>query len=543
MSVFKEDVRKATYTRTVIVGSGLAGIAASLNFLDNKYNDFLVYEALDRVGGRCYTIEYQDSFLEIGAQYLHGQIDNPIYYVARDNKQLEERFNEIYYVNEGDKNEDNNGISIERRSDDSEDDPRYVFTTQFGEKISVDKAYEIYNIVNKVIREAKDYTLDENNMKLLKTDISVGEFVQKRLESILSEGFEHQLNHLSDSELRKLVEGFLVWRCKSENIEIGCHSICDLSLKSYSIFKDLKGMQIMEPLYGYGSIIKCFIKPHETEFNKRLNLNKALQTVLICNKHDLNDSVEMCEHCLYTNDSSKIVLLFSCESGHEIVICENVICTMSLGYMKENLKNLIKPVGIMPKEKLTAVDNLGYGTINKIFMKYDEPFWSDNLEGIFNVWLKENEADPLLDQTKGFTKKNWFENICYFETVNDQDNLLSAWYGGCQFSEDFSDEQIINDCTMVLRKMLKDETIPKPSSIIRSKWGSNKYFKGSYTYMKLGSNESDLFSYAAPIMLANKPVVLFAGEGTSHRQFSCAHGAFNTGLKESERILNDLQIN
>lgn len=68
MSVFKEDVRKATYTRTVIVGSGLAGIAASLNFLDNKYNDFLVYEALDRVGGRCYTIEYQDSFLEIGAQ-------------------------------------------------------------------------------------------------------------------------------------------------------------------------------------------------------------------------------------------------------------------------------------------------------------------------------------------------------------------------------------------------------------------------------------------------------------------------------------------
>ena len=45
---------------------------------------------------------------------MHGQIDNPIYYVARDNKQLEERFNEIYYVNEGDKNEDNNGISIER---------------------------------------------------------------------------------------------------------------------------------------------------------------------------------------------------------------------------------------------------------------------------------------------------------------------------------------------------------------------------------------------------------------------------------------------
>lgn len=97
-------------------------------------------------------------------------------------------------------------------SDDSEEDPRYVFTTQLGEKITLDRAYEIYNIVNKLIREAKDYTLDESNMEKLKNDISVGEFVQGRLETILSEGFEHQLKHLSDFELRRLVEGFLIWR-------------------------------------------------------------------------------------------------------------------------------------------------------------------------------------------------------------------------------------------------------------------------------------------------------------------------------------------
>lgn len=67
MPIVKKDA-KVTHTRTGIVGAGLAGIAASLNFLDNNYTDFLVYEALDRVGGRCNTIEYQESFLEIGAQ-------------------------------------------------------------------------------------------------------------------------------------------------------------------------------------------------------------------------------------------------------------------------------------------------------------------------------------------------------------------------------------------------------------------------------------------------------------------------------------------
>lgn len=132
----------------------------------------------------------------------------------------------------------------------------------------------------------------------------------------------------------------------------------------------------MEPLYGYGSIIKCFIKPHETDFNTRLNLNKALDTVLICSNLDSVGTGEQCEHCLYTNDSSKIVLVFSdvaasgADSEQEIVICENVICTMSLGFMKENLKSLIKPVGLIPKEKLTAVAKLGYGTINKVEFFY-----------------------------------------------------------------------------------------------------------------------------------------------------------------------------
>ncbi len=154
---------------------------------------------------------------------------------------------------------------------------------------------------------------------------------------------------------------------------------------------------------------------------------------------------------------------------------------------------------------------------------------------------ESGSEEPLLNQTIGFTEKNWYENICYFETVNNQDNLMSVWYGGCQFSEEFSDEKIIDDCTMVLRKMLKDESIPKPKSIIRSKWGSNKYFKGSYTYMHLGSEETDLINYAAPIILNEKPVVMFAGEGTSHRQFSCAHGAFNTGLRESNRILKSFK--
>jgi monoamine oxidase len=56
------------HVRTVIVGSGVSGISCANNLLKNDYTDFLIFEALDRVGGRVFTIEHEDSFLEIGAQ-------------------------------------------------------------------------------------------------------------------------------------------------------------------------------------------------------------------------------------------------------------------------------------------------------------------------------------------------------------------------------------------------------------------------------------------------------------------------------------------
>ena len=36
-----------------------------------------------------------DSFIELGAQYIHGQEDNPIYYLAKEHKLIDEEFHDI----------------------------------------------------------------------------------------------------------------------------------------------------------------------------------------------------------------------------------------------------------------------------------------------------------------------------------------------------------------------------------------------------------------------------------------------------------------
>lgn len=43
-------------TKTVIIGAGISGISAAVNLLKNSYDEFLIFEANDRIGGRIHTI-------------------------------------------------------------------------------------------------------------------------------------------------------------------------------------------------------------------------------------------------------------------------------------------------------------------------------------------------------------------------------------------------------------------------------------------------------------------------------------------------------
>jgi len=332
----------------------------------------------------------------------------------------------------------------------------------------MDKAYFLYNIVNKLIREAKDYYLDKKTANS-GTDKSAGQFVFERYSEIIETRFKSS-DSKEEKLLKDLIAGFLVWRCKSENIEIGCHSVNNISMENYCIFKDLEGSQIIELKHGYKKILSFLIETHQNEFNSRLRLKHELKKILICsNSHDSTSS--SCLHCSYTNnDSNKIVVILNDLENNKdlIVLCENIVCTMSLGYLKENLTNLIEPISYVSNEKKMAVSRIGYGTVNKIFLFYDQPFWDQNLSGIQPIWLlDENKGETILNKLDNFDGNNWFESISYFSVQKDHKNVLCAWLSGCEFFEYFSNDKISQDCTFVLRKFLNNNNIPEPSKILK----------------------------------------------------------------------------
>jgi heterodisulfide reductase subunit A-like polyferredoxin len=54
-SVELNTMNQLVHIRTAIIGAGASGISAAVTLLNNKYDQFLVFEGLERIGGRIHT--------------------------------------------------------------------------------------------------------------------------------------------------------------------------------------------------------------------------------------------------------------------------------------------------------------------------------------------------------------------------------------------------------------------------------------------------------------------------------------------------------
>ncbi|XP_076302846.1 spermine oxidase-like [Lasioglossum baleicum] len=59
-------------TKLVIVGAGVAGLAAAKTLNDANFKDYLLLEAQSEVGGRIQSIPWNKAWIEGGAQFVHG---------------------------------------------------------------------------------------------------------------------------------------------------------------------------------------------------------------------------------------------------------------------------------------------------------------------------------------------------------------------------------------------------------------------------------------------------------------------------------------
>ena len=94
--------------------------------------------------------------------------------------------------------------------------------------------------------------------------------------------------------------------------------------------------------------------------------------------------------------------MIECENG-QFYYADHIICTIPLGVLKEKHSTLFSPG--LPEPKLKSMDKLRFGTVNKIFLQYDQPFLTPQISEVILLW--DNKCESVSDDQLPMSDK-WY---------------------------------------------------------------------------------------------------------------------------------------
>ena len=80
--------------------------------------------------------------------------------------------------------------------------------------------------------------------------------------------------------------------------------------------------------------------------------------------------------------------------------------------------------------------------------------------------------------------------------------------------------------------------LPAPTAAVVTRWHSDPYCLGSYSYIPPGAQESDRDLLATPI--GNH--LYFCGEATQRNQAGTVHGAYLSGKRAASQVVSRLSL-
>ncbi|XP_068149217.1 spermine oxidase-like [Drosophila tropicalis] len=295
----------------------------------------------------------------------------------------------------------------------------------------------------------------------------------------------------------------------------GCDHLFELSSTDY--FIDCEGDNLVNWRdKGFKSILRVLMKSQEDQPD---DLGVLTGRVL------LNRRISQID---WVKDDKLTLRLWN----GEILQADHVICTVSLGVLKEQHAELFVPR--LPEAKVRAIKGLNLGTVDKFLLEFSSPPMPEDIEEFQCLWLEKDLAE--LRGTEMF----WLESVSGFHCVSHQPRLLEGWIIGAhaRHMETLTEAKVLEGIQWLFGKFLNFE-IPQPKRFVRTQWHSNPNFRGSYSYRTTYADELDVgpWDLATPLLDINgRPKLQFAGEASSKTHNSTVHGAIETGWREADRL-------
>lgn len=288
---------------------------------------------------------------------------------------------------------------------------------------------------------------------------------------------------LSTKALPGVIRRGLLWTLGSE-MEIEYASNAEqLSLRYWNEDLDLAGAEVILT-QGYGALVEGVAAGLDIRLNQRV-------------------------HRIDYRDTPVRV-----QTDRGEFAADQVIVTLPLGVLQQGSVQFWPP---LPHRKQQAIQRLRMGTLNKVVLKFSQLFWPRHLHRL--GLLKDAAAGTL----------EFWNFACY----GDQP-ILVALVGGCQALslESLSPAEVLSQIGVDLRQILGPD-LPDPLEMIITRWGSDPFSLGSYSHVAPGAQIEDYDRIAEPV----QDRLLFAGEAT-HRLHPCTvHGAYLSGIREAQRLL------
>ncbi|XP_065370300.1 peroxisomal N(1)-acetyl-spermine/spermidine oxidase [Calliphora vicina] len=538
MAAAASGTSQPTHFKVIIIGAGMSGLSAANHLMQNGCDSFCILEGRGRIGGRIVSIPLGQQKVELGANWIHGVLGNPIFEIAVQHGLV-------------------SVVNVPKAH-------KVVATTEDGLQVPFNILQEIYEAYVCFLRRCDEYFLCQYSPP---PDInSVGEHINYEIQIYLS-----SIDDPKEKRLKQLIFNCLL---KRETCITGCTDMNEVDLLELGSYTELQGGNIVLPA-GYSSILR----PLTAQIPKEAIITKCpVKKIHWKRKKTMTGLDTVDESSEYENDSDdseKTVTEFpttagkegtpsasatsrgasvesdgngdypvrvTCEDGR-VFYAEHVICTIPLGVLKQCHKSLFDPE--LPHYKQESIEHLMFGTVDKIYLEYERPFLSADISEVMLLWDDDKYEMHTSDEERSkpeYLSKNWYKKIYSFAKISDV--LLLGWVSGreAEYMETLSSEVVAEKCTEILRSFLQDPYVPKPKRCVCTSWKSQPYTMGSYTSIPLGALQEDIENMAQPLYAsphALKPAILFAGEHTHSNFYSTVHGAYLSGRTAAQYLLGD----
>lgn len=514
----------------LVLGAGLAGLGAAIK-LHGTDKTFLILEGQSKAGGRVNTRNLLAEDVS-GGTCTDGTVTDPVNFVDSGAQWLHGKCNRLHTVAE------RHGLLTDEQSEEG----LGAFIRDDGVVLDAYLVKKTDFLVGQILTECEKYARPSapdtsiNSRSSDNCNANTATSYPASVSSFLLEHFQPYMDSIGDVDERQQAGQLLDWHMRFQVIDNSCLTLDDVSAKSWG-------------KYSYNG------ESCQAHYNFRTGFSSAVAALVgDIGAERFRFGRDIVEIRVEENGTT---LCVRCADG-ELFRTRHVVCTFSMGSLKYGLqRQLFRPP--LPTSCERAIADIGFGTINKLFLQFAEPWWGD-LDGIQLVFKSDH-----------YETDGWTRHISGFDVMRPgPEHTLLAWVGGhgARDMELLSDAQIVADCVALLAQFT-GRVVPAPVRHFCTRWHTNRFVRGAYSYISTSCdrNGTDSGSLARPVTVADmrrsrrggteapktatesadyggddnndgdeRPLILFAGEAVHDQYFSTAHGAFLSGIEQATKI-------